>query len=143
MTIDARTLKDLVENEWARTSDERIISHVRNLLVEPRIVMRHWDYGEPGQRFACWTVLEDPESGAVIAYCESGFGPRQPWGLVREGDEAELPGASIGSDSGWYSSFLDAFFESFAAVSLPIWRVFSMKGGAPDQALTDELGWDA
>src|SRR5260370_7339874 len=49
--------------------------------------------------------------------------PRAPWGLVWLGDE-EDERRSIGMDSGCYSTFLDAYFESFAATELPIWRIF-------------------
>ena len=45
-------------------------------------------------------------------------------------------------DSGWFPTFMEAYFNSFAATALPIWRVFEMDGGRPSAALTDELAWD-
>jgi hypothetical protein len=66
--------------------------------------------------YPCW--FQDAQSGGEIAYCEYGFGPRCPWGLVSSADEERH--RSMGMGSGWYTTFLDAFFESFACVELPI-----------------------
>jgi len=82
ITITAVHLFALIESELSVLRDQRVISHVRSLLVEPRMVMRGWDYGALGESYPCWSVLEDAESNTGIAYCESGFGPRAPWGLV-------------------------------------------------------------
>jgi hypothetical protein len=50
---------------------------------------------------------------------------------------------AIGMDSGWFKTFLDAYFESFAATELAIWRVFEgspgMEGYRP---ISEESGWD-
>ena len=112
MPVTARGLDTLIESELAGVSDARVIRHVRGMLVEPHIVFRNWDYGEPGQQYPCWMVLRDAKSGGEIAYCEYGFGPRCPWGLVSSGHEEK--DRSMGMDSGWFASFLDAFFESAA-----------------------------
>jgi hypothetical protein len=134
--VDALRLKGLIEKELGSVRDARVVGHIRWLLVEPCLALRDWDYGQPNQRFPCWTVLDDPAgSGGGIAYSEHGFGPRCPWGLFANAQ------ASMGMDSGWFSSFLEAYFESRAATALPIWRVFSMDGGAPAEPLTGELSW--
>ena len=44
--------------------------------------MRGWDFGEPGQKFPCWIVLDHLPTNTCIAYCENGFGPSYPWGLL-------------------------------------------------------------
>jgi hypothetical protein len=47
-------------------------------------------------------------------------------------------------DSGWFGTFLEAFFDSFAITDLPIWRVF--KTESPDSkphAISEEGEWDA
>ena len=89
------------------------------VLVEPHVVLRGWDYGTPGQQYPCWIVLNDSgHSGAVIAYCEFGFGPRCLWGLVGSSDAPA--DSQMGMGSGWFPSFLNAYFESFAAPELPI-----------------------
>jgi hypothetical protein len=120
MPVSAEILNALIENELAILSDARVTAHIRGLLVKPYPILRSWDYGEPGQQYPCWMVLSDDRSGGEIAYCEHGFGPRTPWGLVSSSCEHR----SMGMDSGWFTTFLDAFFESIACVELPIWRVF-------------------
>jgi hypothetical protein len=142
MLIDADTLRTLIESELANVSDARVIEHIRGMLVEPNVVLRSWDYGEPGQKYPCWMVLKDASrSGGAIAYCEYGFGPRCPWGLVSSGDDVK--DQSMGMDSGWFTTFLDAFFESVASIDLAIWRVFEVKPGGARTPLTDEGTWEA
>jgi len=140
MPISVETLKNLIEDEVASVSDSRVIAHIRGVLVEPHIVLHDWDYGEPGQQYPCWMVLEDPDTGAKIAYCEYGFGPSCPWGLV--GPDSR-PRPSIGMDCGWYTRFLDAYFESFAPTELPIWRVFRREPDRTQTPITDEGSWNA
>lgn len=142
MPADPETITAFIERELGFLSDERVRAQVRDLLVTPRLEMRDWDYGDPGQQYPCWIVLDDGlHPGTGIAYCEHGFGPKEPWGLVLSGD-ADGQSKSMGMDSQWFPTFLDAFFESFAATSLPIWRVFTAAGGAQQQALTEELSWE-
>ena len=100
----------LVNREVAMTSDERLAEQIQWLLVDPYVVDRDWDYGKPGEQFPCWTVLEHYPSNTGIAYCESGFGPKCPWGLV----SLSGPHMSIGMDSGWFSSLESAFKDSWA-----------------------------
>jgi hypothetical protein len=141
MSITAEVLRALIDGELANVSDARVIAYIRGMLVEPYVVQRSWDYGEPGQQYPCWMVLSDPSSGGEIAYCEHGFGPRCSWGLVSSGRGEGVE--SMGMDSGWYRTFLDAFFESFASVNLPIWRVFSVEPDGTKIALTNEGPWEA
>jgi len=136
MAINADILKALVEGELAHMADARVTNHIRSLLIEPKPVLRDWDYGEKGQQYVCWTVLEDQASKTGIAYCESGFGPRAPWGLIW------LEDSSIGMDSGWYTTFLQAYFESFVVTLLPIWRVFKTEPSGVRLPITPEGGWD-
>jgi hypothetical protein len=57
MPIDAKNLKILIEGELATLSDDRVIAHIRSMLIEPYVLLRYWDYGEPGQQYPCWMVL--------------------------------------------------------------------------------------
>jgi hypothetical protein len=139
MAITADTMKMLVENELQRVSDSRVIAHIQGLLVEPHVVLHDWDYGEPGQQYPCWMVLDDPKTRAKIAYCEYGFGPSHPWGLV---GPVSTPRPSIGMDCAWYTRLLAAYFESFAATELPIWRVFRREPDRTRTPITDEGSWD-
>lgn len=142
MAINAEAILTLVEAELASVSDRRVVDHIRSLIVPPRVVMRRWDYGEPGTRYPCWSVLEHAPSESGIAFCESGFGPSSPWGLVSLSESPDE--RSIGVDYAWYPIFLDAYFESMACTELPIWRVF--KGGYsgnPGDPMTEESDWDS
>lgn len=76
----------------------------------PYTVERGWDYGKISERFICWTVLEHPPSNTAIAYCEQGFGPSNPWGLVFLTGEQ----MGIGMDSGWFSTLESAMRDSMA-----------------------------
>jgi len=142
MSVDPQALRGMIESELARLSDSRVISFVKSLLVEPEITLRRWNYGREGEKYPCWSILRHPASNTGIAYCEHGFGPRSPWGLVfLEGDEAYT---SIGMDCSWYTTFLQAFFESQAATDLPIWRVFKTDPATREmRAISDEGAWDA
>ena len=100
----------LVEEELARISDPALVAAIRRLLVTPYAVDRDWDYGGPDVKYTCWTVLEHTPSNTAIAYCESGFGPAHPWGVVFLSGEH----MNIGMDSAWYASLEDAMRESQA-----------------------------
>lgn len=95
----------IVDDQLARLSDSALSTRIRELLVTPYRVDREWDYGDPGVNYACWTILEHRPSNTGIAYCEHGFGPGDPWGLVF------LSGSdmSIGMDCAWYSTLEEAF----------------------------------
>jgi hypothetical protein len=138
MTVDAETLKNLINVELAQVQDERVLSHIRAMLIEPYGIMRSWDYGAPGQQYLCWMTLNDPVTGAEIGYCEDGFGPRCPWGLVSSGTDQHM-----GMDSGWFTTFMDAYFDSFAVTTLPIWRVVRTEPDGAETPLTAEGEWDA
>lgn len=50
---------------------------------------------------------------------------------------------SIGMDSGWFESFIEAYFDSMAACDLPIWRAFRQVDETyPGVALTEESDWN-
>jgi len=128
-----------LERELAALKDPRVASHIRSLLIPPKCQMRAWDYGKPGEEFPCWLVLEHAASNTGIAYCEHGFGPTMPWGLLFLSGQH----MSMGMDSGWYERFLEAYFESQVAPELPIWRVFQHRGtDYPGRAITSEGPWD-
>jgi hypothetical protein len=138
MAIDRETLETLVRDELGRTADARVTTHIRSLLIEPTPASRDWDYGVKGQQYVCWNVLEHRPSNTAIAYCQNGFGPKAPWGLVA----LEGPHMSMGMDSGWFTTFLQAYFESVVATVLPIWRVFKTDPSGQRLPITPEGGWD-
>jgi hypothetical protein len=141
VSITAESLIARIEEELAALNDCRVITHIRGLMVAPEPQMRAWDYGKADEAYPCWLVLAQKCQNTGIAYCESGFGPRTPWGLLfLEGTEH----MSMGMDCGWFARFLDAYFESPASSELPIWRVFQRAGNDfPGTPITDEDSWDA
>ncbi len=110
MALTSSEVTTLVEAQITRVADPQATALIRSLLVPPRCELRPWDYGAPGTEYPCWIVAEHGPSGTGIAYCEHGFGPEFPWGLLWI-SEANL---SIGMDSGWFDSLEDAVRGSFA-----------------------------
>jgi|SRR3954464_7472278 hypothetical protein len=108
--VTADDVSARLTEELTRISDSALLARIRELLVPPYSVQRDWDYGRPGDKFICWTVLEHPPSNTGIAYCEQGFGPTNPWGLVfLSGNHM-----GIGMDSAWFASLESAMRESMA-----------------------------
>ena len=102
------SLQSRVDTELARISDPRIAERVAALRVVPEPQERAWDYGAPGETMVCWIVLKHEEVGLAIAYCEEGFGPQRPWGLLW----LTGPYMSMGMDTSWYESLEAAYRES-------------------------------
>jgi len=141
MPATPKIIKELVDVELSALHDTRVVSHIRGLLVEPVVTLREWDYGTTNQTYPCWAVLNHPKSNTGIAYCEFGFGPKTPWGLIWLQGSSNM---SIGMDSDWFGSFTTAYFESQASTDLPIWRVFKQEDDSyPGTALTEESDWDS
>jgi len=49
----------------------------------------------------------------------------------------------MGMDSAWFPTFIEAYFDSFAVTSLPIWRVFKTNEASIRDAITSEGPWEA
>jgi hypothetical protein len=140
VSVTPECLNVLVERDLSLLSDGRVMAHIRSLLVPAKRVLRSWNYGIDGEQYPCWTVLEHPASNTGIAYCENGFGPGSPWGLVfLEGNEAQM---SIGMDASWFTTFLQAYFDSQAVRELSIWRVVKTDASGKRHFLTGEGTWD-
>ncbi len=107
---DKDIIQEMVDAELSRIADAGVLGAIKPLLVSPRCEMREWDYGEPGQTFACWIVLDHVSTNTCIAYCKYGFGPSFPWGLLFITGQY----LSMGMDSGWYANLEDAFRASTA-----------------------------
>jgi hypothetical protein len=95
-SLNKETTAIRVERELSTIHDPSLFDLICKLLVEPYAVERDWDYGAPGQKYVCWTVLEHQPSGTGVAYCKEGFGPDFPWGLVA----LSGPHMNMGMDSG-------------------------------------------
>ena len=117
MPMPPAIIGPLIASELSALKDDNVKRAVLHGIVDPRPITLDWDYGPPGQQFDGWVVFDhEAESDTLIVYCEYGFGPLSPWGLVfatpREGIQ------SMGMDSGWFRSFMDAFWDSHAATPL-------------------------
>jgi len=110
MALTALHISGLVEAELARITSPQVSALLRSLLVTPRCERRAWDYGEPGTEYPCWIVAEHSPSNTAFAYCEQGFGPSFPWGLLWISGEH----LSIGMDGAWYESLEEVVRESRA-----------------------------
>lgn len=108
--MQAPDIEALVARQVARISQAELLEALRPLLVQPRCEQRPWDYGAAGQTYPCWIVAEHQPSNIGIAYCESGFGPSSPWGLLF----LRGPHLSMGVDSQWFVSLEQAFRDSMA-----------------------------
>jgi hypothetical protein len=136
----AASVTALLERELSEFADGRVANHIGSLLITPRWEMRGWDYGQPGDEFPCWLVLEHPASNTAIAYCEHGFGPTMPWGLLSLSGATHM---SMGMDSGWFECFLETYFASKASTEMPIWQVLKHRGiDYPGLMVTPEGSWD-
>ena len=110
MSITDSQISALIELELNRISNPKTAKLIRRLLIPPHCEQRPWDYGAPNETFPCWIIGEHPPSNTAFAYCEHGFGPRCPWGLLHRSGKY----MGMGMDSGWYTSLEGAVRESFA-----------------------------
>ena len=101
-------LEKLIEEEINKISQEELVSTIQDHKVAIRVENREWDYSNTYKEYPCYIVLEDKKSNTAIAYCENGFGPAYPWGLLFiEGEYM-----SMGMDANWFCSLEEAVRDS-------------------------------
>ncbi len=106
-------IDDIVSAQRASFKDASVSAAVARLGVQPYKSVRAWDYGEPGERFCCWIIAESRKENLAVAYCERGFGPEHPWGVIlHRGDDFQM---SMGMDSDWFGTLEEVFTRSWAA----------------------------
>jgi len=103
--LDAASVQKYVEDQLSKITDPKVVETLRKFLVTPRLELRDWDYGETGEQFPCWIVFEHAKSNACIVYCEHGFGPATPWGLLF----LRGKNLSMGMDCNWAETLEEAF----------------------------------
>jgi len=103
--LDAASVSQRVEAQISKIPDPNVVTALRKFIVTPRCELRDWDYGEPGEQFPCWIIFEHAKSNACIAYCDQGFGPATPWGLLYLSGKNR----SMGMDCNWFDLLEDAF----------------------------------
>jgi hypothetical protein len=101
-------IEKLVVTQIREISQIELAETIEKHRVPLRIETREWDYSNSFTEYPCCIVLEDKLSNTAVAYCEYGFGPNNPWGLIFI--EGEI--MSMGMDSSWFSSLEDAVRES-------------------------------
>lgn len=106
--LDADRVDLLVKAQLQSIEQADCRALLERYLISPRQQIRNWDYGAEGERYPCWLVAELGTTKTGISYCEHGFGPSCPWGLVWVDDEW------FGMDCCWYPRMEDAFRESMA-----------------------------
>ena len=107
---DSQRVKVLVAEQMAMIGDAARREALRALLLpEPRLEERAWDYGAPGERYPYWVVAEAPERGTILVYCEQGFGPEFPWGVLSTGGPEH---STLGMDAQWNWYLEEAFVRS-------------------------------
>jgi hypothetical protein len=105
--LTSSSVQELVQAELARFKDATLKRRMLDGLVEPYCQLRPWNYGEPGEELPCWIVYDAPGDFVGIAYCDAGFGPRAPWGLLW----LENGRRDMGDDSGWFAYLEQAVLE--------------------------------
>lgn len=136
MSLASDSISRLVQEELASIQDPVVREGLIRILIPPERHVRNWDYGWPGERFACWTLAVHGQSERSLVYCERGFGPNAPWGLVH------ATNLWFGNESNWYRSLRDCFLDSWAAAELPIWQVVRNPRSANVEILHSNLGLD-
>jgi hypothetical protein len=108
--LSANQISKTIRAELSKIKNPKVLEVIRKLLVSPRCEARPWDYGEPDAKYPCWIFAEHQASNTAFAYCEQGFGPRCPWGLLWISGEY----LNMGMDSSWFSSLEDLVKDSRA-----------------------------
>ena len=112
MSLTAAAVDALVERELAHFADATLKAALLKRRIPPRSELRPWQY-QSGTTYECWLVAADEESGVAVAYCEQGFGPKAPWGLLWV-NTVPRTGATqlhMGDDSGWFRTLEEAASE--------------------------------
>jgi len=98
-------LKNLVTSQLSQIKNEERRNCISAILVEPFTEPREWDYSE-NTKHLCW-VIAKPDEHSYFAYCEGGFGPSAPWGIISIDSSG-----SIGPDSCWYQFLEDLYIDA-------------------------------
>jgi len=69
MNNSAESVQVLVESELSRLRDQRVVAHIRSLLVTPQPQLRAWDYGKTVYAYELFSLR-----GMAEAYGRTGFG---------------------------------------------------------------------
>lgn len=93
---DVDDIRRLVHAELAKVGDAARRDALIAVLVSPQPLSLKWGYGKPGEKYECWLVGLSPNGNTRLLYCEKGFGPSDPWGIVGVSDDW------MGMDCQWH-----------------------------------------
>ena len=102
----ANEMRDLVEAELSGIGNAETVRGIHTFLVEPRMEMRFWDWGETPRDYPVWVIAESSQYDYGIVFSDYGFAPDRPWGLVF------LSHRNFDADYCWYSTLADAYRDS-------------------------------
>jgi hypothetical protein len=132
--LTSEAVNQLVQDQLRQITDHTVRDAIAALLVAPSYQTRLWFDGSPEE--SCWSVAEHQESNTLYIYSEVGFAPASPWGIVSISDRW------MGMDSNWFGSLERAFYDSFAAMLLPIWRVIKRDTTDEHKIIASDLSDD-
>lgn len=110
MVIGRDEIVALTARELALIEDPARCSALAAILVEPRVEEREWLYSRDPVRYPYWVVAESVEQKILLVYCEQGFGPSFPWGVLYTGDHPM--DQTLGMDAQWNWYLEEAFWRS-------------------------------
>ena len=110
-------IKEIVAKEILKIKDPIILNGLGQILIKPFKHLRTWDYSTTNEKFSCWSIALDSGTDTSLIYCDKGFGPKTPWGLV------STKNLYFGMDSAWFNNLEECYLDSFAGGELPIWGV--------------------
>ena len=117
MSRSVSAMKALVAKELEAAPDTTCRARLTSLLVEPRFQALSWEYGALDATRLCCVVAEVGDGDRALVYCEDGFGPHDPWGIV------SLSEGSMGSDDQWYGSLYDSAIGAGLCAAPPGYEV--------------------
>jgi hypothetical protein len=93
---------NLIEVELTKVREISRRENLRTVLVPLQMLSLKWEYGKPDERFECWLVGMSSDGQKRLLYCDCGFGPTYPWGIVSNDSDW------LGMDSQWHEALEDA-----------------------------------
>ena len=90
--------------------DEKLVSKIKDYLIEPTLHFAIWDYSETKDKYPVWLVISSQNDNTGILYSEYGYDFGN-WGLVLLSNDPFY----FGMDCNWFATLEEAFLNSFMA----------------------------
>jgi hypothetical protein len=102
----AEEVRLLVEAELQKIANSSVVEGLQSFLIEPRLEMRGWGWGETPAEYPVWIVAESSRYDYGIGFSDYGFAPEHPWGLVF------LSHRGFDADYCWYPTLESGYLDS-------------------------------